>query len=285
MLPVTTHTLGGKTFRCSSWTAAHLQHTIDVLREKHPAAQLVVIQGCYNTTVAASAGTHSADGVLDVRIDGLPWLTAQAFLRSLGWAAWWRHQGAWAPEAAWHIHMGTIPPGLPNRPTAQQVGAAYVALGIQVGKYIDGGYTTSSPHQVTASSQIVDYFAHAFGLANLHRPGSDTTWFPPSIQATVFDMRSYTAAKVAAGQPTYKDITEALLQFGVRTQNANAKPIYDRARTIVGKLVRDKTTHRVPETTAEVVEVLAAKRKATPLTAVWTRYRLTTVIRLLRPLA
>jgi hypothetical protein len=91
------------------------------------------------------------------------------------------------------------------------------------------------------------------------------------------------AAKVAAGQPTYLDVTVALAKFAATTKNERAKPVYQRARTIVGHLVKDGRKVRVPETTAEVIAVLAAKRAATK--NYWTRFRLSTVIRILRPLA
>lgn len=191
-MTVATRTIGGATFRCSQRTYDHLRSTRWRLRLRYPLARLVVIQGCYSNG-PLSAGTHSEDCVLDVRITGIPgrtterrWLKAQAFLRSHGWAAWWRHTGTWAPMGNWHIHMASIPPGLPSHPTAQQVGVAYLKLGTKVGKYIDGGYTTSSPHKVTTSSQVVDYYNHAQGLAGQHNAGADATWFPADINQYVF---------------------------------------------------------------------------------------------------
>jgi len=190
-MTVATRTFGGTTFRCSERTYKHLRSTRWRLRLRYPLARLVVIQGCFNTTVSASAGTHDFDCVLDVKILGLPgrtyerkWLKAQAFLRAHGWAAWWRHTGQWAPQANWHIHMASIPPGLPSHPNADQVGRAYRAIGVKVGKYIDGGLTSTG--KTIASSQIVDYYAHALGLAGGHDAGADTTWFPDSINKYIF---------------------------------------------------------------------------------------------------
>lgn len=270
-MTVPTHTIAGTTFRSAQVTADHLTATIAALAVAHPSARLRILQPCYNVGVAASAGTHDLDRCFDFEIDGLDWWAAQRFLRSQGWGCWFRHLGTWAAKSAWHIHAVSLPAGLSNRPTLAQVVAAFKASGTPVGEFVPG--------------QVVDYFTHAFGLKDMHRAGSDTSWFPPDIAATIFDHAAYTAAKVAAGQPTMLDVTTALAKFAATTGNPKAAPIYQRARTIVGKLVRDKSSHRVPETTAEVIAVLAAKRKATPLTAVWTRYRLTTVIRLLRPLA
>lgn len=189
--PLITYTFGGKTFRCTQRTANHLRSTRWRLRLRYPLARLVVIQGCYNSSISASAGTHDYDSVLDVKILRMPgrtaarrWLKAQAFLRTHGWAAWWRHTGTWAPQANWHIHMADIPPGLPTHPSAAQVGAAYRRIGTKVGKYIDGGVTTHG--SVVATSQIVDYYNHALGLAGQHNSGADSTWYPDSINQYVF---------------------------------------------------------------------------------------------------
>lgn len=190
-MTIATRTLGGSTFRCSDRTYNHLRSTRWRLRLRYPLAKLEVIQGCYNTSIAASAGTHDYDAVLDVRITGLPgrtaerrWLKAQAFLRSHGWAAWWRHTGTWRPMTNWHIHMISIPPGLSTRPSAGQVGRAYKALGTKVGKYIDGGLTSTG--STFATSQVVDYYNHAYGLSGQHTAGSDTSWFPADINKYIF---------------------------------------------------------------------------------------------------
>lgn len=177
------HTIAGHTFKASAWTAGHLNNTIARLKVAHPAARLKIWQPCYNTGVDVSKGTHDLDGVFDVEIIGLTWSEAQRFLRNCGWAAWHRYPPTFALE---HIHMATIPPGLTNSPTPTQIGAAYVRLGIKVGLYIDGGYTTSAPHQVTTSSQVSDYFRHALGLKGEHDSGDDRSYFPPSITATVY---------------------------------------------------------------------------------------------------
>lgn len=184
MLPVTSHTIAGTTFRCSTWTAGHLQATIADLAKRYPKCSLRIIQPCYSDPIKFpnSAGTHKWDGVFDVEIDGFPWETAQAYLRGQGWAAWHRTPAQGFQD---HVHMATIPPGLSGRPTAKQVGEAYVKLGIKVGKYVDGGWTTSSPHAITATCQVADYFAHTFGLASNHQPGADKSWFPSDISTTI----------------------------------------------------------------------------------------------------
>lgn len=165
---------GGRVFRCSQVTYANLLATQQYLDKHYPGARLVVIQGCFNTGVAASAGTHDFDAVLDVMIIGLPWLTAQKVLRKCGWAAWWRHTGTWAAKSRWHIHMICL---------------ASVEAGCTVGLYIDGGLSTQG--RVIASSQVADYRNHALGLAGQHNSGGDDTWHPADIDKTVFDYAAW----------------------------------------------------------------------------------------------
>lgn len=188
-----TRTVAGVTFRCSNRTYWHLLWTIWYLRLRFPLARLHIVQTCYHTGVAASAGTHDCDCVLDVWIYGGvlgadPW-KAQKVLRRLGWAAWFRHTGTWAAKSAWHIHMISLPTGLPANPTALDVGKAYAALGIKVGEYIDGGFTTTG--RVVATSQVVDYFNRAEGLAGEHVQNDDPSWHPADINQTVFHRSSW----------------------------------------------------------------------------------------------
>lgn len=263
------HTVAGVTFKSSARTAAHLRDTIAALKRSHPEARLRIIQPCFTDPqkYPLSAGTHSLDAVFDVEIVGMntgsdQWYAAQRFLRANGWAAWFRHTGSWASPNAWHIHMISL--GYPGK----------------VAKYIDGGVSLYG--RKVASSQVDDYYAHAYGLANQHRPGSDTSWFPPDIKATIFDYNAYTA-RVAAAQPTYYDIRVALGRLEVASKNEKAKPIYRRAASIVGKLVPDARRVRVPETTNQVIAALAYKREHSR--NYWTKYRLSVCIRILRPLA
>lgn len=197
-------TIAGRTFIASNRTAAHLTWTIDELARRHPSAHLTIIQTCYNRTIAASAGTHDYDGVFDVEISGLTWWQAQRFLRNHGWAAWFRHTGTWADPSSWHIHMCSIPEGLPGNPTVDQIDGAYAQVGIQVGLYVPG--------------QIDDYYAHALGLAGQHRAGSDRSWFPDSINATVYryeeDDMPYSQWPQADKDALAKDIWAAQDQDG-----------------------------------------------------------------------
>jgi hypothetical protein len=188
---VRTRTVAGVTFRCSNRVYWHLRWTIWWLALHYPKARLHIYQGCYNTGVRLSAGTHDYDAVFDVWITGGvlgrdPW-RAQRVLRGRGWAAWFRHTGSWAARTAWHIHMISLPSGLPAHPTALDVGKAYARLGLKVGRFIDGGWTTRG--RIDASSQVVDYYRHALGLAGQHDSGDDPSWHPKYINRRVFRRR------------------------------------------------------------------------------------------------
>jgi hypothetical protein len=161
-----TVTFGGRFFKCSQNTYAALLETQARLSKVKPGAYIRVIQGCYNTTVAASAGTHDYDACLDVQIVGMTWQEAQDFLRKCGWAAWWRHTGAWASPSSWHVHMALL--GAPQ-------------AGCKVGEYVDGGVSLYG--SARASSQYADYQAHRDGLAD---HSIDPTWHPANIAGTMF---------------------------------------------------------------------------------------------------
>jgi hypothetical protein len=129
-------TIWGRYFRCSRRTGAYLDFLQEMLPER---CELKIIQGCYNTTVAASAGTHDFDAVLDVYISGLSWSDMQRIIRTWGGAGWWR----FPPLFTNHVH--------------------FVVLGYRtrVGIYVPG--------------QVQDYYGHRSGLAG-HAP--DPSWHP-----------------------------------------------------------------------------------------------------------
>ena len=155
----------GSKFRCSRRTAALLDRTKARLKKKAEKDKknyyLRIIQGCYNTSVDASAGTHDFDACLDVEIVGMSWFDAQRWLRSQGWAAWVRVP----PTFSYHIHMIALPPYKLN----------FVA---RVGQYVPG--------------QVEDYYAHRSGLVG---SAYDNTWHPDNIRATIFDYNAYMAAQ------------------------------------------------------------------------------------------
>lgn len=159
---VITVTRLGKTFRATRRTVAHLDWTVQLLGLLHPNARLVIIQPCYNTGVAASAGTHDLDAVLDFRIDGLDWWAAQKFMRQCGWACWYRFPPTFTP----HLHAVSL--GYPGA----------------VGIFVPG--------------QVDDYYRHALGLKGQHDSGIDKSWFPPNIAKTIFDYPAWLAAQEEA---------------------------------------------------------------------------------------
>lgn len=170
-------TVGGRTFRASRRTFAHLDYTIDRL----PAGcALRVIQGCFNTTVAASAGTHDKDACLDVEVVGMSWLDAQWFLRQAGWAAFYRTP---AQGFTPHLHMVSI--GYPGGPSA-------------VGIYVP--------------AQVDDYYRHALGLKGQHNSGADRTRFPTDIASTVFDYQSWKDAHMPLNDADLKKISDLIDQ-------------------------------------------------------------------------
>lgn len=81
-------TLDAKTADALAWADAKF-------RKKYPKQRLELAQGSYNTTVAASAGTHDGGGVIDVRTVPLSAEQDKYALRCLkqaGFAAWLRDQ-------------------------------------------------------------------------------------------------------------------------------------------------------------------------------------------------
>jgi len=201
---VITATLADRTFRAGRRTAAHIEWTIERLAARQPDARLHIIQPCYNDDVSASAGTHDKDGVLDVAIFGMDWFPAQRFLREHGWAAWYR----FPPAFGHHIHMVSL--GCPG----------------PLGEFVPG--------------QILDYYAHAFGLASQHDPGSDHSWFPDDIDSTIFDweatlplndadkqwIRETLDERLKAAQPS---LVEAIWAFVVRKKTSTVNELTARA--------------------------------------------------------
>lgn len=171
-------TLNGHTYKGSFRTCCHINRLNNLARKRFGEG-LTVFQGPYHLGVSASAGTHDKDACWDLWISGVPAYTQQRFFRANGFGCWYRHP----PLFGNHIHGFTLPP---HRGT---VSDDFQVAGMTVGKYIDGGLSLLG-HTV-ASSQIADYYAHAWGLAGQHRPGSDRSWFPRSIPDSVFNLKAY----------------------------------------------------------------------------------------------
>lgn len=154
----------GKDVTGSLRTIAHLDR-LNTLSKKRFGVEIVVIQTAYNKGVAASAGTHDYDCVMDLYIPGVNWWAQQRFFRRNGFGCWYRH----APLFSNHIHGFTLPV-----PKGQYRGDDFRT---KVGIYVPG--------------QLIDYYNEAFGLSGQHTPHSDKTWFPDNKDATVFDLQEY----------------------------------------------------------------------------------------------
>lgn len=173
-------TFGGKTFRTTRRMKSWLLMLEKELKAKHPNANgpgrpayIRIYQGPYNTSVAASAGTHDKGEVIDCWIVGLTGSEGQAFLRWKGSAAFWRKPG----QGPWdhHYHLALIPPGIPtNSPSVEQIAAAYKKRGLEVGKYVP--------------RQVYDYYHRKNAMAG---HGPDTSPRPSNIGATVFRPKGY----------------------------------------------------------------------------------------------
>lgn len=170
-------TSGGKVVTGSLRSIAHLDR-LNYLSVKKFGVGITVYQSAYNSSVAASAGTHDYDACFDVWINGVSGLAQQGFFRANGAGAYYR-----TPEQGFtpHIHYFCLPPR-----EGVDVSDDYRSGGFKVGKYVDGGWSTAGAR--TTSSQIEDYYRHRNALAS-HAP--DPTWFPPDIASTIFDLSAY----------------------------------------------------------------------------------------------
>lgn len=152
--------------------------------ERRYGARIHVIQPPYNTTVAASAGTHDYDDCLDWYIPGVSWWEMQKFWRANGGWGWYRYP----PKFGNHMHGGCLPVR-----EGKSISDDFKVGGFKVGKYVDGGYSLYG-YQVT-SSQIEDYYNHAFGLSGAHTKNSDKSWFPSDIESKVWSLGKYVAMR------------------------------------------------------------------------------------------
>lgn len=170
------NTTSGKPVIGSLYAIAHLDH-MNALAEKKFGVGIQVIQSAYNSTVAASKGTHDEDMCFDVWIPGVDGLTQQAFFRANGAGAYYRKP----PAFGTHIHYFSLPPR-----EGVDVSDDYRSNGFKVGLYVDGGYSTLG--RKAASSQIEDYYNHRTALAG---HAFDPSWFPPDINRTLFNLPAY----------------------------------------------------------------------------------------------
>lgn len=158
-------TIYGGRVQGSLRTIAHIDRLNNLAVAKFGSG-LNVIQSCYNRGVAASAGTHDYDAVLDVYIPGVNWWKQQAFLRANGFWCWYRHCPDFCGNE--HIHGFTAP-------------ANGHKFRTRVGIYVPG--------------QLSDFRAHRNGLAS---HSADNSWYPPNLAATIFDLSTYQQNQRAA---------------------------------------------------------------------------------------
>lgn len=105
-----TVTWNGRTFTAGSLLLAALFDLQDWLDKHHPGLYVYVVQGAYNTSVAASAGTHDEDGCVDILIlhrktGRRVWVRGIRWTRAHHFYSWLRRTGAWASPSRWHFHM------------------------------------------------------------------------------------------------------------------------------------------------------------------------------------
>jgi hypothetical protein len=186
----TKKTMYGQTVTGSIRHIAHLDR-LNALSVYHYKVGIEIIQPAFNSSVPASKGTHDFDMCVDLHIPGISWWTQQAFFRRYGLGCWYRPTST---RYGWsnHIHGFTLPEGKGD------VNDDWYNRHFKVGIYVDGGFSTTG-HLVT-SSQIHDYYIRAFGLKDMHNPGSDKSWHPAKdmpggVKATVFDFNAYKAKR------------------------------------------------------------------------------------------
>jgi hypothetical protein len=163
----TKRTSGGKVIRGTFRHLCHLNRLNNLALAKYGTG-IVIIQSAWNTTVAASAGTHDKDAVVDLYIPGVGWWEQQRFFRANGLGCWYRHP----PLFGNHIHGFTLPV-----PEGRSRGDDFAMQGTPVGLFVPG--------------QLEDYYREAFGLSGQHTPGSDNSWFPRRKEDTVFNLKRY----------------------------------------------------------------------------------------------
>lgn len=103
-------------------TIACIERAEKIVADRHPklAHAFIVTQGSYQSTVAASAGTHDDGGAVDLRWCGHA--ECVRALREAGMAAWHRHPG----QGRWVDHIHAVVVGHPRlAPSAARQVTAY----------------------------------------------------------------------------------------------------------------------------------------------------------------
>jgi hypothetical protein len=165
----------------------HLEY-LDQQAIKEFGEHIVIVQTAYHKGYGPSAGTHDYDACVDIEIPEVPWVEQQRFVRRHGSGGWYR-----TPEQGFvrHVHCFTLPP-------AEGVDRSddYAIAGFKVGRFIDGGWSLHG--RKDAAAQIEAYYGHRDGLKSNKR---DTSWFPPDIEATIFDLPAFIRAQRGVTPP------------------------------------------------------------------------------------
>lgn len=93
-----------------------LEHAQELYNGEIDLTNTAITQGSYNTAVAASIGTHSGGGAVDISVMrqgtySILWDEIDPLLRALraaGFAAWLREYGELGPDSPIHIHAIAI---------------------------------------------------------------------------------------------------------------------------------------------------------------------------------
>lgn len=175
-------------------TICHLDYT-DQQARKEFGVSVSLFQPPYHKGYKPSVGTHDYDACIDAELPGVSWLKQQGFFRRLGWGGWWRKP----PTFVNHIHCFSLPPqeGVDRSDD-------WAILGFTVGKFLDGGWSLYG--RKIASAQITSYYQKRTGLKG---NAKDSTWFPPDIKATIFDLSTFVKAQrgVIGNPPPRKTYT------------------------------------------------------------------------------
>lgn len=183
-------------FGMTFWTTERIRDWIDwwtpLLYTEFPDAVIRLVQAT-RSLGPRSAGTHSDDNCFDFEVKGVTYAEFVWFMARHGGWFWWRHTGTWSEREDWHAHGGMLPPGVTYKSTKEEIGRALKAVGIKVGEYVDGGWTTAG--RIYTSSQIYDWLHDSLGLKGQHASGIDTADRPDPI--VIFDWEAYVANRRA----------------------------------------------------------------------------------------
>lgn len=165
--------------------------------EKILGYQFTIIQGSYNSGVAASAGTHDGGGAVDVWGKGSAHVpTEVAALRKVGFAAWGRtpSQGNWG----YHIHAIAVRDPEMSRGAANQVVA-----------YFNGRNGLASNGK--------DTFIRTYAKSSYYWEVYKASIVPPRPQITFHTLSVKAGAKGLALSPWTKTEVEKFLSYCVQT--------------------------------------------------------------------